>query len=113
MDMGDTSGSAAPDSRARRRDEDGVMKSVTIPLTIIGVYASSAFAAALTETIMLYPNIFRDVPESLAQTQQFMSEVAVGDAMRPLGGALTMCALIACAAAVRYRLARARVLATV
>ncbi|MFI7671092.1 hypothetical protein [Nocardia sp. NPDC049526] len=85
------------------------MKSVTVPLTVIGVYAavaSFAFAAALTETIMLYPNIFRDVPESLTQTQQFMSEVAVGDVMRPLGGVLTVCALVACAAAVRYRLAR-------
>ncbi|MFX0574959.1 hypothetical protein [Nocardia nepalensis] len=92
------------------------MRSATVPLSVIGVYAtvaSFAFAAALTETIMLYPNIFRDVPESLAQTQQFMSEVAVGDVMRPLGGALTVCALIACAAAVRYRLARGWIAASV
>ncbi|MGW4772755.1 hypothetical protein ACWEO2_32560 [Nocardia sp. NPDC004278] len=91
------------------------MRSVTVALTVTGVYAtvaSFAFAAALTETIMLYPNIFRDVPDSLAQTQQFMSEVAVGDVMRPLGGVLTVCALIACVVAVRYRLARGWVVAS-
>lgn len=85
------------------------MRSVTVPLAVIGTYAavaSFAFAAAVTETIMLYPNIFRDVPDSLAMTEQFMSAVAVGDVMRPLGGLLTLCALVACIVSFRYRLGR-------
>lgn len=91
------------------------MRSVTVPLAVIGVYAtvaSFAFAAALTETILLYPNIFRDIPESLAMTEEFMSAMAVGDFMRPLGGVLTVCALIACIVAFRYRLGRNWIIAS-
>ncbi|MFE3444923.1 hypothetical protein ACFXNW_17980 [Nocardia sp. NPDC059180] len=85
------------------------MRSVTVASAVIGVYAvvaSFAFATTAVETILLYPNIFRDVPESLAQTQEFMSVVAVGDVMRPMGGVLTLTALIACAVAVRSPIAR-------
>ncbi|MBF6398741.1 hypothetical protein IU438_23430 [Nocardia cyriacigeorgica] len=85
------------------------MRSVTVASAVIGVYAvvaSFAFATTAVETMLLYPNIFRDVPQSLAQTEEFMSVVAVGDVMRPMGGVLTLTALIACAVAVRYRLAR-------
>ncbi|PXX62432.1 hypothetical protein DFR70_107300 [Nocardia tenerifensis] len=82
------------------------MRRITIPLVVLtgyAVVAFFAFGAAVVETIMLYPNIFRDVPESLAETQHFMSAVAVGDVMRPLGGVLTLCALLAAIASVRYR----------
>lgn len=92
------------------------MRSATVPLTVIGTYAavaSFAFAAATTETILLYPNIFRDVPDSLALTEQFMSSVAVGDVMRPLGGILTLCAIIACIVSFRYRLGRNWLVASV
>lgn len=85
------------------------MRSITIPLVASGVYAtvaSFAFAATAAETMLLYPNIFRDIPESLALTEEFMSVVAVGDVMRPLGGALTLCALVACAVSVLARLGR-------
>ncbi|GAB0103548.1 hypothetical protein JMUB6875_25210 [Nocardia sp. JMUB6875] len=85
------------------------MKTSAVPLWISGVYAvvaSFAFAATASETMLLYPNIFRDIPESLAQTQQFMSVVAVGDVMRPMGGVLTLCALPAAYVAVRYRTGR-------
>ncbi|WP_067655465.1 hypothetical protein [Nocardia harenae] len=84
-----------------------------LPTVVVGGYAavaSLAFAATLIETTLLYPNIFRDVPASLALSEEFMSEVAIGDVMRPLGAALLFTALLALAAAVRYRLARRWVL---
>ncbi|WP_433663570.1 hypothetical protein ACQPW1_16450 [Nocardia sp. CA-128927] len=82
------------------------MRSVTIPLVVLSGYAVVAFfvfGTAAAETLLLYPNIFRDIPESLELTERFMSAVAVGDVMRPLGGVLTLCALIAAAVSVRYR----------
>ncbi|WP_378739556.1 hypothetical protein [Nocardia brasiliensis] len=82
------------------------MRSVTIPLVLLtgyAVVACFAFATTAAETVLLYPNIFRDIPESLELTERFMSVVAVGDIMRPLGAVLTLCALIAAVAAVRYR----------
>ncbi|NKY29978.1 hypothetical protein [Nocardia gamkensis] len=85
------------------------MKSVTVPLTVISGYAvvaCFAFATTVAETLFLYPNIFRDVPESLELTEQFMSTVAVGDVMRPLGAVLTLCALLACAVSLAYRIGR-------
>ncbi|CAM4511006.1 hypothetical protein NONI108955_38920 [Nocardia ninae] len=83
------------------------MRSVTVPLVVLSGYAvvaCFAFGTTAAETMLLYPNIFRDIPESLELTEQFMSVVAVGDVMRPLGGVLTLCALIAGVAAVRYRI---------
>ncbi|MBF6547344.1 hypothetical protein [Nocardia brasiliensis] len=78
----------------------------SVVLTGYAVLACFAFATTAAETIFLYPNIFRDVPDSLALTEQFMSAVAVGDVMRPLGAALTLCALLAGAAALWARLGR-------
>ncbi|QLY28263.1 hypothetical protein [Nocardia huaxiensis] len=80
-----------------------------IPAIILGGYATVAFfvfSATVAETWLLYPNIFRDIPESLVLTEQFMSVIAVGDVMRPLGGVMTLSALIALAAALRYRIGR-------
>ncbi|MEU4345559.1 hypothetical protein AB0H00_30620 [Nocardia sp. NPDC023852] len=85
------------------------MKTFTIPMTVIGTYAIIAFfvfAVAASETLLLYPNIFRDIPESLELTQEFMSVVAVGEVMRPLGAGMLVSALIAGAVSVRYRIAR-------
>lgn len=85
------------------------MKRFTVAATVLGGYAvvaSFVFAATATETWLLYPNIFRDVPASLELTQEFMSVVAVGDVMRPLGAAMLGTALIAGAVAARYRIAR-------
>ncbi|UAK36064.1 hypothetical protein K8O92_31670 [Nocardia asteroides] len=85
------------------------MKSVIVPLTVLtgyAVIASFAFATTAAETLLLYPNIFRDVPESLELTEQFMSVVAVGDIMRPLGAVLTLCASVAGAVSLIYRIGR-------
>jgi hypothetical protein len=85
------------------------MKTFTIPWIVTGIYATIAsfvFAAATSETLLLYPNIFRDIPDSLASTQDFMSVVAVGDVMRPLGALMLVCGLIAGAVSLWYRIAR-------
>ncbi|MBF6221294.1 hypothetical protein IU479_24645 [Nocardia abscessus] len=85
------------------------MRSVTVPLTVItgyAVVACFAFGTTAAETLLLYPNIFHDIPESLELTERFMSTVAVGDVMRPLGAALTLCALIAGAVSLAYRVGR-------
>lgn len=85
------------------------MKRFTVAAVVLGGYAvmaSFVFATTAAETWLLYPNIFRDVPASLELTQEFMSVVAVGDVMRPLGAAMLGTALIAGAVTVRYRIAR-------
>lgn len=85
------------------------MKSVTVPLTVItgyAVVACFAFGTTAAETLLLYPNIFHDVPASLELTERFMSTVAVGDVMRPLGAVLTLCASIAAVVSLRYRIGR-------
>lgn len=70
------------------------MKSVTVPLTVVGVYAtvaSFAFAAARTETILLYPNIFRDVPESLARLSRTGSRNGVTHGRVPVDHCGVVC----------------------
>ncbi|MBF6178945.1 hypothetical protein [Nocardia otitidiscaviarum] len=84
-------------------------RSATPAATVLGIYAVTSFflfATAASETMLLYPNIFREIPESLELTEQFMTAVAVGDVMRPLGGAILVTALIAIAVSVRYRIGR-------
>lgn len=80
-----------------------------LPALALGGYAviaSFLFATAASETMLLYPNVFRDIPASLELTEEFMSAVAVGDVMRPLGAAVLVTALIAATVSVRYRIAR-------
>jgi len=92
------------------------LRKYTLSSVTIGAYAVVAFfvfSAAAAETVLLYPNILRDVPESLQMTQDFMSVIGVGDVMRPLGGLMMVSALIAAAASVRYRIARVWVAASV
>ncbi|GAB4584546.1 hypothetical protein [Nocardia sp. IFM 10818] len=91
------------------------MKSATVPVAVVGLYAVVAgfvFSATVAETVLLYPNIFRDIPESLELTERFMSEMAVGDLMRPLGAGLTLCALAALGAVLWYRVARGWLIAS-
>ncbi|MFC9997500.1 hypothetical protein [Nocardia sp. NPDC127526] len=91
------------------------MKSATVPVAVVGLYAAVAgfvFSATVAETVLLYPNIFRDIPESLELTERFMSAMAVGDLMRPLGAGLTLCALAAFGAALWYRVGRGWLIAS-
>ncbi|MBF6327110.1 hypothetical protein [Nocardia transvalensis] len=90
------------------------MRKTTVPLGVLTVFAVVAFfvfAVAVGETLLLYPNIFREIPDSLAMTEQFMSVVAVGDVLRPLGALLTVCGLAAVAVALWSRRSRGWTLA--
>ncbi|MEU2120771.1 hypothetical protein [Nocardia niwae] len=64
--------------------------------------ACFAFGTTAVERLPSYP----DIPASLEVTERFISRVAVGDVMRPLGAVLTQCALIAGAVSLRYRIGR-------
>ncbi|MFC9894724.1 hypothetical protein ACFVMC_13630 [Nocardia sp. NPDC127579] len=85
------------------------MKPTTIPLVTTGLYATLAalvFAVTAAETIFLYPNMFRDVPQSLALSDEFLTVVDIGGVMRPMGAVMTVSALIAIAVALWARQAR-------
>ncbi|RDI51103.1 DUF1772 domain-containing protein [Nocardia mexicana] len=85
------------------------MRSTTISLVTGGAYATAAslvFSITAAETIFLYPNMFRDVPESLALSDEFMTVVDIGAVMRPMGGVMTLCAVIAIVVALWTRHAR-------
>lgn len=43
------------------------------------------FGAILLETLMVYPNIFRNAPESLARASEFFTEASPATFFRPLG----------------------------
>ncbi|GAA5079471.1 DUF1772 domain-containing protein [Nocardia iowensis] len=85
------------------------MRSTTIQLATVGAYATVAslvFAITVAETIFLYPNMFRGVPESLALSDEFMTVVDIGAVMRPMGMVMTLCAVIAIVVALWARQAR-------
>lgn len=47
--------------------------------------AITTFAGVLIETLLLYPNIFSDVPGSLVHSTEFFSEMGPGDVFPVLG----------------------------
>lgn len=53
-----------------------------------------AFGGILTETIIIYPNVFHDPPASLDLTREFMSQAGPADLFPPLG-ALTVALAVA------------------
>lgn len=63
--------------------------------------ATFAFGTLLSETLLLYPNIFADVPDSLALTMEFMAVSAPGDVLPPLGAASLLTGVAAVALTVR------------
>ncbi|MEU2041749.1 hypothetical protein [Nocardia niwae] len=85
------------------------MKSVTVPLTVITVVRGGGVlrvrddgggdAAVVSRYLSRHPRI-------AGGHRAVISRVAVGDVMRPLGAVLTLCALIAGAVSLRYRLGR-------
>ncbi|MGW5381539.1 hypothetical protein [Nocardia sp. NPDC003963] len=81
-------------------------------IVLYTVAVSFLFALTVTETILLYPNAFRDVPASLVLTEQFMATVGVGDVVRPFGGVLVVLGVVATVAAWWTRRARGWVLAS-
>ncbi|ODQ87771.1 hypothetical protein BHQ18_22190 [Mycolicibacterium flavescens] len=63
--------------------------------------ATFVFGTLLSETLLLYPNIFADVPDSLALTMEFMAVIAPGDVLPPLGAASLLTGVAAVALTVR------------
>ena len=59
--------------------------------------ATFSFGVLLSETLLLYANIFADVPSSFAVALQFMSVVAPGDVL-PRFGAMTVATAVAAVA---------------
>ncbi|MBP2471310.1 hypothetical protein JOF53_000182 [Crossiella equi] len=68
--------------------------------------AMVAFGGVLVETALLYPNIFRDPPASLAESMGFFQVVGPGDVFRPLGMATVGLAVLAALVALWHRRAR-------
>jgi hypothetical protein len=68
--------------------------------------ATFAFGALLVETLLLYPNIFADVPASLTRALEFMSVTAPNDVLPPLGAATIATAAGAVALTLRHRRVR-------
>lgn len=59
--------------------------------------ATFAFGMLMVETLLLYPNIFADVPRSLADSMEFMKVTAPGNVLPPLGAATIVTAIVAIA----------------
>lgn len=62
----------------------------------------------LVETLLLYPNIFDDVPASLAESMRFLSAVSPGDVFPVLGAATLVAGLVTVAVVWRNPGARYR-----
>ncbi len=86
------------------------------PLAVSVVFAWVAittFSGVLIETLLIYPNIFGDVPESLVRSSEFFSEVGPGDVFPVLGMATLVTGLLTVATTWRLRPARFRALIAV
>jgi hypothetical protein len=55
-----------------------------------------SFGGMLAETVMLYPNIFRDAPASLVLARQFIVAGGPSDFFPPVGLATIVCGTLAC-----------------
>lgn len=61
-----------------------------------------AFGALASETALLYPNIFADVPASLVLALEFMAVTAPNDVLPPLGAATIATAVAAVVLTLRH-----------
>jgi hypothetical protein len=75
--------------------------------------AIMTFSGVLIETLLIYPNIFGEVPASLAWSTEFFSEVGPSDVFPVLGLATLVTGLLAVAVTWTFRPARIRALAAV
>lgn len=75
--------------------------------------AITTFSGVLVETWLVYPNIFGDVPASLARSSEFFSEVGPGDVFPVLGAATLATGVVTAGLVWPWRAARLRVLAAV
>lgn len=65
-----------------------------------------AFGGIGVETLIVYPNVFHDVPDSLAEASAFFDVVGPGDVLPPLGALTVFAALVAVGTAWRVTAAR-------
>lgn len=69
---------------------------ITFAVLVVLVWATMiSFGAVLAETVLLYPNIFRDPPASLVLAREFMVAGAPNDFFPPLGMAVVRSAVAA------------------
>lgn len=65
--------------------------------TILYIYTwamAMFFGSILSETVLLYPNIFRDVPASLSVSMDFMKVLGPGHFFPKVGGAILVLTMI-------------------
>ena len=75
--------------------------------------AITTFSGVLIETLLIYPNIFADVPASLARSTAFFAEVGPGDVFPVLGLATLVTGVATIAVTWRLRPVRLRASAAV
>jgi hypothetical protein len=68
--------------------------------------AMVAFGGVLVETIIVYPNVFHDVPASLAESMEFFVVTGPADFFPPMGAATVVAAVGTLSVLWRYRRAR-------
>lgn len=79
----------------------------TLAVSVVFVWvAITTFSGVLIETLLIYPNIFGDVPASLVRSTEFFSEVGPGDVFPVLGMATLVTGLLTVATTWRLRPAR-------
>ncbi|MBB4933184.1 hypothetical protein F4561_004004 [Lipingzhangella halophila] len=80
-----------------------------ISLVIAGVYVWIAMVACggiAVETIVIYPNVFHDVPASLAGASEFFEVTGPADLFPPLGAATVVLSIVTLVLVWRLRAAR-------
>lgn len=75
--------------------------------------AMTTFSGVLIETLLIYPNIFADVPASLMRSTGFFSEVGPGDVFPVLGLATLVTGVLTVVVTWPLRAARLRALVAV
>jgi hypothetical protein len=65
----------------------------TVVLAVLAATATIYFGGIVAETAMLYPNIFRDPPESLVMAREFMVAGSPSSFFPPLGLTIILTAL--------------------
>ncbi|MDN5917503.1 MAG: DUF1772 domain-containing protein [Pseudonocardia sp.] len=75
--------------------------------------AITTFSGVLIETLLIYPNVFADVPTSLARSTEFFSEVGPGDVFPVLGLTTLLTGLLTIVVTWPLRPARLRALGAV
>ncbi|MDH2426571.1 DUF1772 domain-containing protein [Sphaerisporangium sp. TRM90804] len=69
---------------------------ITTATLVVLVWTSMiSLGGVLAETVMLYPNIFRDPPASLAQAREFIVAGGPSDFFPPLGLSIIVCSALA------------------